>query len=93
MEGKFPQCAHLRNLMFPDNCSELQSDCEVRDMKTIAFDEDYFEKGLKTIVTCGTVVWTAQPHVYHVPDDTVKILRQKGIPFQVVDANGKSAKS
>ena len=62
-------------------------------MKTIAFDDDHFKKGLNTIVTCGTVVWTARTHVYHVPDDTVKILRQKRIPFQVVSANGKSTKS
>ena len=62
-------------------------------MKTIAFDANHFEKGLQTIVTCGTVVWTARPHVYHVPDDTVKKLRQKRIPFQVVSANSKLTKS
>ena len=62
-------------------------------MKTITFDDDHFEKGLNTIVTCGTVVWTAQPHVYHVPDDTVKVLQKKRIPFQVVISNGKSNKS
>jgi hypothetical protein len=61
-------------------------------MKTITFDNNNFEKGLKTIVTCGTVVWTARPHVYHVPDDTVKILRRKRIPFQIVSSNGRSAK-
>ena len=62
-------------------------------MKTIAFDDNHFEKGLKTIVTIGTVVWTAKAHVYHVPDETVKLLRQKKIPFQVVNSNGKSTKS
>lgn len=62
-------------------------------MKTIAFDDNNFEKGLKTIVTSGTVVWTARPHVYHVPDNTVKLLRQKRIPFQVVNSNSKSTKS
>lgn len=62
-------------------------------MKTIVFDENHFEKGLQTIVTCGTVVWTARARVYHVPDDTVKTLRRKRVPFRVVSSNGKSAKS
>ena len=62
-------------------------------MKTIAFEEKHFEKGLKTIVTSGTVVWTARPHVYHVPDETVRVLEKKRIPFQVVSSNGKPTKS
>jgi hypothetical protein len=63
-------------------------------MKTIAFKQKDFEEGLKTIVASGTVVWTDKAPVYHVPDESVKVLQQKRIPFQVVTfADGKSTKS
>ena len=35
-------------------------------------------------VASGTVVWTDKAHVYHVPDESVKVLKKKRIPFQLV---------
>ena len=61
-------------------------------MKTIALEENCYERGLKAIVSSGTVVWTAKRHVYHVPDETVSTLKAKRIPFTIVNQNGNGKK-
>ena len=53
-------------------------------MTGITFSNRNFKRGFWAIVTAGTVVWTATPHVYIVPLDTLKVLRRKRIPFRQI---------
>lgn len=53
-------------------------------MKFIMLDDAHFDKGMKTIVMSGIVVWTAEPRIYGVPDGTVKILKKRCIPFEII---------
>ena len=61
-------------------------------MKTITFEDSHYEKGLRAIVSSGTVVWTAKRHVYHVPDKTVTVLKARRIPFRIVNQNSNGKK-
>lgn len=58
---------------------------KARQMKFIMFDDAHFDKGMKTIVMSGIVIWTAEPRIYGVPDETVKILKKRRIPFEIVN--------
>jgi hypothetical protein len=54
-------------------------------MKTITFSNRYLKKGYETILWAGTVVYTADPHIFHVPESTLELLKEKNIPFKVLD--------
>jgi len=53
-------------------------------LKTIYLAKKKWAEGLDTLVRVGTVVWTGRWHVYRVPDESLKVLKQKHIPFHVV---------
>ncbi len=54
-------------------------------MMTIKFpNKKYTERGLRTIVTSGTVEYTATRGVYRVPNYVTDILDKEGIPFTYV---------
>ena len=48
-------------------------------MKTIKFDEEHVNEGFDTILLSDTVVFTADNTIFHVPEGSIEILKEKGV--------------
>lgn len=44
------------------------------------------EEGLRVIMLEGSVQYTGQKDVYRVPNDTLRLLDERGIPYRILDA-------
>ena len=53
--------------------------------ETITFDKKYQNKGFDTILRTGTVVCTADPNVFHAPVSSLEVLKEKKIPYKVIE--------
>jgi hypothetical protein len=59
-------------------------------MVTVKFpNKKYTEKGLRTIVTSGTVEYTASRGVYRIPNYVADILDEERIRFTRVDGKAR----
>lgn len=54
-------------------------------MKTITFSKRHINKGFDTILFAGTVVFTKDPTIFHVPESSLRVLEENKIPYEIIE--------